>query len=179
MKKSVYLVIGTIVLILIIAGIFLFNAGKSSVVLLETSLGNISIEMYDKAMPLTTGNFEKLVSQGFYNNLTFHRVIPNFMIQGGDPRGDGTGGPGYTIMDEFAKENKNNRGTIAMANAGKNTAGSQFFINTVDNNFLDDKHPVFGKVILGMNVVDAISRVPRDRNDRPLTPVIIIRARIL
>ena len=82
-------------------------------------------------------------------------------------------------MDEFAKENKNNRGTIAIANAGKNTAGSQFFINTVDNNFLDDKHPVFGKVILGMNVVDAISRVPRDRNDRPLTPVIIIRARIL
>ena len=101
------------------------------------------------------------------------------MIQGGDPQGTGYGGPGYTIKDEFTSHNRNDRGTISMANAGPNTGGSQFFINLVDNNFLDDRHPVFGRVIAGMDVADAIANVPRDANDKPLTDVKIIKARIL
>lgn len=147
-------------------------------VLLETSMGNIKIELYDD-MPITAGNFKKLVEKGFYDGVIFHRVIPKFMIQGGDPTGTGMGGPGYTIKDEFGKNNRNVRGTISMANAGPNTGGSQFFINVVDNNYLDSKHPVFGKVTEGMEVVDAISNVKRDRNDRPLTPVVIKHARII
>ncbi len=102
--------------------------------------------------------------------------IDGFMIQGGDPEGTGMGGPGYTIEDEFTDNNRNDRGTIAMANAGPNTGGSQFFINLVDNNFLDDKHPAFGKVIEGMDVVDKISKVETDSNDRPLEEVVIVRA---
>ena len=130
-------------------------------------------------MPVTAGNFKKLVEQKFYDDVIFHRVIPNFMIQGGDPTGTGRGGPGYTIKDEFTKNNKNNRGTISMANAGPNTGGSQFFINTVDNNFLDTKHPVFGKVTEGMDVVDKISNVKRDANDKPLEDAVIKRAIIV
>lgn len=152
---------------------------SSTNVVLETTQGSITIELYND-MPITAGNFEKLVRDGFYDGLTFHRVIEGFMIQGGDPNGDGTGGPGYTIKDEFthAGGNRNDRGTISMANAGSNTGGSQFFINTADNNPLDRKHPAFGRVIEGMDVVDAISKVPRDRNDKPLTPVTIISARV-
>ncbi|MBW2964620.1 peptidylprolyl isomerase, partial [Candidatus Woesearchaeota archaeon] len=111
---------------------------------LETNMGNITIEMASD-MPITTGNFVKLVKQGYYDGIIFHRVIDGFMIQGGDPKGTGTGGPGYTIKDEFTDHNRNNRGTISMANAGPNTGGSQFFINLVNKNFLDSKHPVFGK----------------------------------
>ena len=157
------------------------NAIKSSstIVLLETSEGNITIELYDD-MPLTAGNFKKLVEQGFYDGVIFHRVIPGFMIQGGDPTGTGRGGPGYTIKDEFthAGGNKNVRGTISMANAGPNTGGSQFFINVADNNFLNTKHPAFGKVIEGMDVVDKIVNTPRDRSDKPLKDVTIIKATI-
>ncbi len=147
---------------------------------LETTHGEIIIELYED-MPITTGNFEKLVSEGFYDGVIFHRVIEGFMVQGGDPDGTGMGGPGYTIEDEFthADGNKNNRGTISMANAGPNTGGSQFFINLVNNNFLDDKHPAFGKVIEGMNVVDKIAKVKTDANDRPLEEVKIIKASIL
>ena len=152
--------------------------GNGSKVLLNTSMGNIVIQLYDD-MPVTTGNFEKLVEKGFYNGLIFHRVIDGFMIQGGDPEGTGMGGPGYTIEDEFTDHNRNDRGTISMANAGPNTGGSQFFINLVDNNFLDEKHPAFGKVIEGMNVVDAIGKVMTDANDRPLTEVKIIEAKII
>jgi peptidylprolyl isomerase len=101
------------------------------------------------------------------------------MIQGGDPEGTGMGGPGYTIKDEFTKSNKNDRGTIAMANSGPNTGGSQFFINLVNNNFLDEMHPAFGKVVNGMDVVDAIGKVKTDANDRPLKEVKIIRASIV
>jgi peptidylprolyl isomerase len=129
-------------------------------------------------MPVTAGNFEKLVRKGFYNGTIFHRVIDTFMIQGGDPTGTGRGGPGYTIKDEFTPRNRNLRGTIAMANAGPNTGGSQFFINLVDNNFLDRKHPVFGEVIRGIEVVDAIAKVPKDNNDRPKTPVKILKAEV-
>lgn len=147
-----------------------------SYVLLQTSMGDIKIELFEKEMPVTAGNFRKLVEQGFYNGVIFHRVIPDFMIQGGDPTGTGMGGPGYNIKDEFTRNNKNARGTISMANAGPNTGGSQFFINVVNNNYLDSKHPVFGKVTEGMEVVDNISKAKRDRGDRPLTKITITKA---
>jgi peptidylprolyl isomerase len=150
--------------------------GKKAI--LHTSMGDITIQLYGD-MPVTTGNFEKLVQKGFYNNLTFHRVIAGFMIQGGDPKGDGTGGPGYTIPDEFTDHNKNDRGTIAMANAGANTGGSQFFINLVNNNYLDKKHPAFGTVIGGMDVVDAIAKVQTGSNNRPVQPVTITSVEIV
>jgi len=146
------------------------------IVTLETTIGNVKIELFGDTMPITAGNFKKLVNEKFYDGVIFHRVIPGFMIQGGDPTGTGGGGPGYTIKDEFTKNNKNNRGTISMANAGPNTGGSQFFINTVDNNFLDTKHPVFGKVIEGIEIVDKISNVKRDANDKPLTAIVIKKA---
>lgn len=141
-------------------------------------MGDITIELADN-MPVTAGNFEKLVRDGFYNSVIFHRVIPDFMIQGGDPDGTGMGGPGYTIKDEFSANNRNDRGTISMANAGPNTGGSQFFINLVDNNFLDSKHPVFGKVVSGMDVVDAIGTTKTDSGDRPVKEVKIIEAKII
>ncbi len=147
-----------------------------SEVFLQTSLGDIRVELFESTMPVTTGNFRKLVEKGFYNGVIFHRVIPQFMIQGGDPTGTGMGGPGYSIKDEFTRENHNRRGTLSMANAGPNTGGSQFFINVVDNLRLDDKHPVFGRVVAGMEVADAISRVPRNRQDRPVTDVVIQKA---
>ncbi len=145
-------------------------------VVLDTTLGEIEIELFDDDMPITAGNFKKLVDRGFYNGTIFHRVIKGFMIQGGDPTGTGRGGPGYTIKDEFSKNHKNDRGTIAMANAGPNTGGSQFFINLVNNNYLDGKHPVFGKVVRGMDVVDKIAELRTDRNDRPLEKIAITKA---
>ena len=146
-------------------------------VVLRTTMGDITIALYDD-MPVTAGNFESLVTKGFYTNVTFHRVIDRFMLQGGDPTGTGMGGPGYQIRDEFpaGRSNRNDRGTISMANAGPNTGGSQFFINLVDNNYLDAKHPVFGKVVEGMEVVDAIGKVPVDARDRPVTPIVITSA---
>ncbi len=153
-------------------------------VTLKTNMGDIDIKMYDD-MPITAGNFVKLVKEGFYDGLTFHRVIADFMIQGGCPNGTGTGGPGYTIKDEFVKGHSNKRGTISMANAGPNTGGSQFFINLVDNGYLDwdnrstpYAHPVFGKVVKGMEVVDAIAAVETNRNDKPLHDVTIVQATV-
>ena len=156
------------------------NSVNGKKVSLETSEGKIIIELYSE-MPVTAGNFETLVKKGFYDDVVFHRVIDGFMIQGGDPTGTGSGGPGYQIKDEFTRTEKdrNDRGTISMANAGPNTGGSQFFINLVNNNFLDGKHPVFGKVIEGMQVVDKIAKVQTDANDRPLKEISIIRARVL
>ena len=138
-------------------------------------MGDIVIAL-DPAMPLTVGNFETLVNKGFYNNVTFHRVIDGFMLQGGDPTDTGRAGPGYTIKGESLPGNQNNRGTISMANARPNTGGSQFFINLVDNNFLDSKHPVFGRVIEGMAIVDKIGKIKTLRGDRPAKDVTIIRA---
>ncbi len=149
-----------------------------SEVLLQTTLGDMRVELFEATMPVTAGNFRKLVEKGFYNGVVFHRVIPQFMIQGGDPTGTGRGGPGYTIKDEFTRDNHNVRGTLSMANAGPNTGGSQFFINVVDNLRLDPKHPVFGRVVAGMEVADAISRVPRNREDRPLSNVTITKASV-
>ena len=146
-----------------------------NIAVLETTLGTIEIELYDN-MPITAGNFKKLVSKGFYDGVIFHRIIAGFMVQGGDPDGTGMGGPGYTIKDEFAKPNKNDRGTISMANAGPNTGGSQFFLNLVNNNFLDDKHPVFGKITKGMDVLDKLGAVKVGANDRPIQEVKIIKA---
>ncbi len=148
-------------------------------VLLHTSMGDITIALRSD-MPITTGNFKNLIRKGTYNGTIFHRVIPGFMIQGGDPTGTGYGDASIPeIQDEFTKTNRNDRGTIAMANAGPNTGSSQFFINQVNNNFLDSKHPAFGKVIAGMDVVDIIAKVPTNRNDKPLTNVSIISASIL
>lgn len=151
------------------------DGGKPRVAVLETTMGTISIEL-DTEMPITAGNFEKLVKQGYYDGVIFHRIIDGFMIQGGDPTGTGCGGPGYAIRDEFIPSSKNNRGTISMANSGPNTGGSQFFINLVNNNFLDGRHPAFGKVISGMDVVDKLAKVPKDASDRPKTTVKIIKA---
>ncbi|MBS3088641.1 peptidylprolyl isomerase [Candidatus Pacearchaeota archaeon] len=149
-------------------------------ILLETNHGNIVIELYDD-MPITTGNFKNLVEQGTYDGVIFHRIIDGFMIQGGDPTGTGYGDSSIpNIKDEFTHKggNKNNRGTISMANAGPNTGSSQFFINLVNNNFLDTKHPAFGKVIEGMDVVDEIAKVETNAQDRPLKDVVIIKATI-
>ncbi|MDX6376011.1 MAG: peptidyl-prolyl cis-trans isomerase, partial [Gaiellaceae bacterium] len=126
---------------------------------ITTSLGPIEIELFDDAAPKTVANFTKLAGDGYYDDLTFHRVIPDFMIQGGCPNGDGRGGPGYTFEDEF-NDHKVVRGALAMANAGPNTNGSQFFIVTTDAApWLDGKHTVFGRVTSGLDVVDAISAV--------------------
>ena len=118
---------------------------SKKLVKLETNMGIIVIALAPD-MPITAGNFETLVKKGYYDGVIFHRVISGFMIQGGDPTGTGRGGPGYAIKDEFSASNRNNRGTISMANAGPEHGGSQFFINLIDNNFLDGKHPVFGKL---------------------------------
>jgi len=149
--------------------------GTQKLVRLETNMGTITIAL-DPGMPVTAGNFESLVKKGYYDGTIFHRVIDGFMIQGGDPTGTGRGGPGYAIRDEFSGHNRNDRGTIAMANAGPNTGGSQSFINLVDNNFLDDRHPVFGKVTEGMDVVDRIRKTKTGAGDRPLQDVTIIHA---
>jgi len=147
---------------------------------LETNHGDIVIELYDE-MSVTAGNFKKLVEEGFYDGVIFHRIIEGFMIQGGDPQGTGAGGPGYNIKDEFTGGDldKNDRGTISMANAGPNTGGSQFFINLVDNNFLDGKHPVFGKVVEGIDVVDKIAKIETGANDRPVKDVVIEKVSVI
>ena len=177
------ILVAVVCLILIIAGGIMVgkkSSGENKIVLLRTNMGDIKIELYSD-MPITAGNFEKLVKQGFYNGVIFHRVIRGFMIQGGDPTGTGTGGPGYEIKDEFTHKggNKNNRGTISMANSGPNTGGSQFFINLVDNNFLDGKHPAFGMVVEGMDVVDKIAGVQTASGDRPVKEVKILSAEML
>ena len=181
----IVLIIGTIVIMTgaidIMTGKVAMTSTKETKVKLETNYGDIVIQLYDKEMPGTSANFKKLAESGFYDGVIFHRVIDGFMIQGGDPKGTGMGGPGYNIKDEFTESalDENNRGTISMANAGPNTGGSQFFINLVDNNFLDGKHPVFGKVVSGMDVIDAIAKVDVDSNDRPLQKVVIEKASIL
>jgi len=148
-------------------------------ILFQTNMGEITLELKND-MPLTTGNFKNLVQKGTYNNTIFHRVINGFMVQGGDPTGTGYGDPSIPeIKDEFPANNRNDRGTISMANAGPNTGSSQFFINLVNNNFLDSKHPAFGKVIAGMDVVDKIAAVKTDSKDKPRQNVTIIKASIL
>ena len=185
-SRSKVLGVAFLFLIVLVMGVYVTwpkngagDKNSSSIVLLETSMGYIAIELYDD-MPITTGNFKNLVQQGVYDGTIFHRVIVSFMIQGGDPTL--TGGLSVpTIPDEFTDHNKNDRGTIAMANAGPNTGSSQFFINLVNNNYLDTEHPVFGKVIEGMDVVDQIAKVETDGepNHRPLQEVKIIKAELI
>ncbi len=148
---------------------------------LHTTKGNIVIEFAGTDAPNTVANFTKLAGAGFYDNTKFHRVIKGFMIQGGDPLSKddtmsarwGTGGPGYSFADEIGPNNSDVTGTIAMANSGPNTNGSQFFINVADNTFLNTKHTVFGKVVAGMDVVKAIEGTPTGQNDRPVEPMVI------
>lgn len=149
--------------------------------ILHTNKGDITIEFDSKNAPNTVANFIKLAKEGFYNDTKFHRVIKDFMNQGGDPLSKddsqsflwGTGGPGYSFKDELGPDNHNDLGTVAMANSGPNTNGSQFFINTAANNFLDGKHTVFGHVVSGLDVVMLINTSPTDASDRPVSPIII------
>jgi cyclophilin family peptidyl-prolyl cis-trans isomerase len=145
---------------------------------LHTNAGPIAVELFDADAPKTVENFRKLSGDGFYDGLIFHRVIPDFMIQGGCPEGTGTGGPGYTFEDEF-NDHKIVRGALAMANAGPNTNGSQFFIvTTAEAPWLDGKHTVFGEVTDGMDTVDAIEATPTAAGDRPVEPQVIERVEL-
>ncbi|HEY1591735.1 MAG TPA: peptidylprolyl isomerase [Solirubrobacteraceae bacterium] len=140
---------------------------------MNTTQGPITLELFDEDAPQTVENFRKLAADGFYDGIIFHRVIPDFMIQGGCPQGTGTGGPGYTFDDEI-NDHKVVRGALAMANAGPNTNGSQFFIVTTQSApWLDGKHTVFGRVTDGLEAVDAIEQLPTDGRDRPVEPPVI------
>lgn len=188
--------ISLILIILILGGYFLFvrdrkeepmdnniitPSNTNMIAIMETNFGEIKLELFSSDAPKTVENFIKLAESDFYNGTKFHRVIKGFMIQGGDPLSKddslknrwGTGGPGYAFEDEIHSNNSNVIGTISMANAGPNTNGSQFFINTADNNSLDTKHTVFGKVIAGMDVVRNIENVATEISDRPIDNVII------
>ena len=183
MQKGYKWLLASIIILLVLAGGYYYMTKDNmpdTKVLLETTMGNVTLRLYGD-MPITAGNFQGLVEKGFYNGVIFHRIIERFMIQGGDPTGTGMGGPGYSIKDEFTHKggNKNNKGTISMANSGPNTGGSQFFINLVSNNFLDSKHPAFGEVIEGMNVIEAMGKVETNSNDKPLTPIKILKASVI
>jgi peptidyl-prolyl cis-trans isomerase B (cyclophilin B) len=161
---------------------FILNKNLKHMVTLSTSLGDITIKLNPDLAPKTVANFEQLAQSGFYDGTLFHRVIPGFMIQGGDPLTKsepknwsihGTGGPGYKFADEISANSKNVKGSIAMANSGPNTNGSQFYINTVDNSPLDGNYTVFGMVVSGMEVAEKIQNVKRDAHDHPLEDVVI------
>lgn len=175
-KSKIPLIIGVVAVVaVIIAAAFILtndNEEKQTYAVMHTNMGDIEILLYDDT-PITSGNFESLVEKGFYNGITFHRVVKGFVIQAGDPTGTGYGGCGYTIPDEFVGHS-NVKGTIAMANAGPNTGGSQFFINLVDNTYLDSKHPVFGEVVSGMDVALKIADVGVNGMYKPLTDVVIV-----
>lgn len=149
-------------------------ATKPATAIFDTSMGTFEVELAVKDAPNTCGNFIALAKKGFYKDVIFHRVIDGFMIQGGDPTGTGTGGPGYVIKDEFSKSlTHSGAGIISMANAGPNTGGSQFFITLDKTPWLDGKHAVFGKVVKGLEVVRKIGKVKTGPNDKPVTPVVI------
>ena len=164
MKKSLKVLAIVIVLLIAGAGIILMSNNVTGQMkgnrhaIIETDKGNIEFELFEDKAPITTKNFITLAEKGFYNGLTFHRVVPDFIIQGGDPKGDGTGGPGYSIPDEFSPDLRHTTGTVSMANAGPNTGGSQFFITMEDTPWLDDRHSVFGRVTKGMDVVLSIAQ---------------------
>jgi peptidylprolyl isomerase len=179
----------SVILLLILGAVifFAFDYFKKpmdrEIFLMKTNMGDIKIELWNDTRPITAGNFSTLAKDGFYDGIKFHRVIDGFVIQGGDPLSKddsnkpfwGTGGPGYKIEDELSGNNENVRGTLSMANAGPGTGGSQFFINLVDNNPLDSRHSVFGQVIEGMDVVDAIAGTEVDVLDghKPFRAVVI------
>jgi len=180
-NKTIIFIIVVLVLIGVGYAVINNNMETNTKVKLTTNHGEIVIELYGD-MLITAGNFENLVKQGVYDGVIFHRIINGFMIQGGDPTGTGMGDPSIPkIQDEFTHEggNKNNKYTLSMANAGPNTGSSQFFINLVDNNFLDGKHPTFGEVVEGMEVVDKIAKVQTGAGDRPVEDVIIEKAEVI
>jgi peptidylprolyl isomerase len=192
-RSKLPLAIGALIIIAVIVVAAFYVSGLNSStptgtkVLLKTSVGDITIQLRDDR-PITTENFKNLVKQGIYDGTIFHRVVLDFVVQGGDPTGTGYGDPSIpTIQDELDGDNQNLRGTVAMAkksdpNTGKslpNSASSQFFINVADHHELDAEYSVFGTVISGMNVVDAISNVPTDTNDKPFTDVVLIDAEII
>ncbi len=147
---------------------------ESSTAVFETTEGDFTMELFTDKVPGTVGNFVNLTRKGFYDGTVFHRVIPGFMIQGGDPNGDGTGGPGYDIKDEFHPSLKHDQpGILSMANRGPNTGGSQFFITVAPTPWLDGKHAIFGKVVSGFDVVEKISNVKTQPGDRPVDDVVI------
>lgn len=147
---------------------------------LDTSMGKMTVKLYDELVPETAGNFKKLVEQGFYDGTIFHRIIKDFMIQGGDPTGTGTGGPGYTIKDEFHASLKHDRkGLLSMANAGPNTGGSQFFITLVPTPWLDGKHAIFGEVVEGMEIVDQMGAVQTGAGDKPVVDITLTKAYVI
>lgn len=186
------MVVGIVIMLLFLLGCGGNNMENRKAVF-ETNLGTFTIELFEDKMPVTTNNFIDLAEKGFYDGTRFHRVIKSFMNQGGDPLSKdlsqqarwGTGGPGYAIEDEFHDDLSNVRGTIAMANAGPNSGGSQFFINVVDNTFLDhnkqppsSKHPVFGKVVDGMDIIDKINGVQTASGDKPVEEILVVKVRI-
>jgi peptidyl-prolyl cis-trans isomerase A (cyclophilin A) len=151
-----------------------------NMVMMETSMGKIKIKLYTDKAPITTGNFKKLINEGFYNGIKFHRVIDGFMIQGGDPSGNGTGGSKETIKDEFGPGLKHNKkGILSMANRGPNTGSSQFFITLAPTDWLDGKHAIFGEVVEGMDVVDKIGKVKTGPNDKPEKDVVMTKVYML
>ena len=150
------------------------------VVVIESTLGKIAVELFPKEAPDTVANFLKLVEKSYYDGVLFHRVIPGFMVQTGDPTGTGRGGPGWTILDEFHPKLRHGKaGVLSMANAGPDTGGSQFFITLGATPHLDDRHAVFGQVIEGQDVVVKIGAAPRDRSDRPNTPLKMEKVRLV
>ncbi len=168
------ILLAAVLAVLFISGCTKGETMKNRTAIIETNMGTMEVELYEDKAPITTSNFINLSQKGFYDNLTFHRVIKDFMIQGGDPRGDGTGGPGYKIKDEFGPGLKHNSsGILSMANAGPNTGGSQFFITLAPTPWLDGKHAIFGKVVKGGDVLKAIGNVQTGRNDMPLEKVVV------
>ena len=146
---------------------------------IETNHGTFTVELFEDRAPITAGNFRKLTEDGYFDGIIFHRIIDGFMIQGGDPTGTGTGGPGYHIEDEFHPELRHDgEGVLSMANAGPGTGGSQFFITLAETPWLDGKHAVFGKVVSGMDVVRKIGSVQTGRGDRPTEDVTMVSVRI-
>ena len=180
---------------LLVLCVFIVSCGGNTMktAVFETNMGTFKIELFTQEMPITTQNFIDLAEKGFFDGTRFHRVIRDFMIQGGDPLSKdvsqsamwGTGGPGYAIKDEFVAGLSNVKGTISMANSGPNSGGSQFFINLVDNSYLDfdkqpmqSKHPVFGKVVEGMHIVEKIGKVQTAAQDKPVEEIIVVRVTI-
>lgn len=178
----------SLLLILVLSGCGEKEMGKRTKAIIETNVGSMEFELYNDLAPKTVENFEKLAKDGFYDDVRFHRVIKDFMIQGGDPltkNADlkqfwGTGGPGYAIKDEFAKELRHDKkGVLSMANSGPNTGGSQFFITLIPAPWLDDKHAVFGRLISGEDVLDKIGNTKTDSSDRSVEDVVIKKIKIL
>lgn len=171
---KLHLIITFIISILILTSCNSTTGGSNmrTKISIETNYGNMEAEIYDDLAPKTAENFKKLAEKGFYNGTIFHRVIKDFMVQGGDPTGTGMGDPGYTIKDEFHPSLKHTKkGLLSMANSGPNTGGSQFFITLVATPWLDNKHAIFGELTKGIDVLEKIGRTETDRNDRPLKEV--------